>query len=158
MKFLLPYTYETIVSSSDSEALYKRLWNVTEPNGEDEWMPDVEDEQLMFVGKVKQYGFQLSRRVQRANNYLPLMRGHIESTSLGSIVFIRYRLFLWTFSFLVFWSVLTMIFALYFMVYEEVYVNAIVSLLLGVANYVVAVLNFHRQVKVSSKLLRTVLE
>jgi len=121
-------------------------------------MPDVEDEQLMFVGKVKQYGFQLSRRVQRANNYLPLMRGHIESTSLGSIVFIRYRLFLWTFSFLVFWSVLTMIFALYFMVYEEVYVNAIVSLLLGVANYVVAVLNFHRQVKVSSKLLRTVLE
>lgn len=86
------------------------------------------------------------------------MSGRIESSSMGSIVFIKYRLFLWTLSFLIFWSILTSLFALYFFLYERIYINAAFSLLLGIANYVIAVLNFHKQVKLSSHTLHQVLQ
>jgi hypothetical protein len=158
VKSLFPFSQETIVSSYDAEEVYRRLWSVTEPTGDDEWEPDVDKEALRFNGRVENDKFRLSLKVKRANNFLPLMRGRIEATSLGSIVFIHYRLFLWTLSFLIFWSVLTSLFALYFLVYEKIYINAAFSLLLGLANYVIALLNFRKQVRVSSKALREVLE
>lgn len=121
-------------------------------------MPDIEEEALLFNGWVKKETFKLSRKVSRANNFLPLISGRIERSSMGSIVFIRYRLFVWTLSFLIFWSVITSLFALYFFVYERIYLNAIFSLLLGMANYVIALLNFHKQVRLSSRILHEVLE
>ncbi|MDF9800419.1 hypothetical protein OKW21_005682 [Catalinimonas alkaloidigena] len=158
MLALLPLSRETIVSSYEAQQLSERLWNVTEPTRSGEWMPDVRDEALYFNGWVKKEHFKLSRKVSRANNFLPMISGKIESSSMGSIVFIRYRLFMWTLSFLIFWSVLTGVFALYFFIYERIYINAIFSLLLGVANYVIAILNFHKQVKLSSRILHEVLE
>ncbi|MEK6476106.1 hypothetical protein WJR50_01185 [Catalinimonas sp. 4WD22] len=158
MLALLPLSRETIVSSYDARQLSKRLWNVTKPSHREEWMPDVHEDKLLFNGWVKKENFKLSRKVSRANNFLPLISGRIESSSIGSIVLIRYRLFMWTLSFLIFWSVLTGLFALYFFIYERIYINAIFSLLLGVANYVIAVLNFHKQVKLSSRILHEVLE
>lgn len=157
MKKLFPFSQETIVSSYDAEEVYRRLWSVTEPTGDEEWEPDVEEEALLFNGRVEKDKFRLSRKVKKANNFLPLIRGRVEATSLGSIVFIRYRLFLWTLSFLIFWSVLTTLFALYFLVYEKIYINAAISLLVGLANYVIAVLNFRKQVRISSHALREVL-
>lgn len=157
MKNLFPFIQETIVSSYNTEEVYRRLWSVTEPTGDEEWEPDVDEEDLLFNGRVEKGSFRLSRRVKRANNFLPLMRGRVEATSLGSIVFIRYRFFLWTLSFLIFWSVLTTLFALYFLVYEKIYINAAFSLLVGLANYVIALLNFHKQVRISSNALREVL-
>ncbi len=157
MKSLFPFVQETIVLSYWSEEVYRRLWNVTEPDVGEEWEPDVDDEDLLFNGRVEKDRFRLSRKVKRANNFLPLMRGSIEATSMGSIVFIRYRMFIWTLSFLIFWSVLTTLFALYFLIYEKIYINAAFSFLIGLANYVVAVLNFHKQVRISSSALREVL-
>jgi hypothetical protein len=155
---LFPLSRETIVSSYDAEELYHRLWSVTQPTEDKAWMPDVEEDALLFNGKVKKGSFRLSRKVKRANNFLPLIQGRVESTSIGSIVFIRYRFFLWTMSFLIFWSVLTLLFALYFIVYEKIYINAAFSVSLGLANYIIAVLNFRKQVKISSHALREVLE
>jgi len=157
VKRLFPFSQETVVTSFDSEEVYRRLWSVTEPTGDEEWEPDVDEDQLLFNGHVDKNTFRLSRKVKRANNFLPLMRGRVESTSLGSIVFIRYRLFLWTLSFLIFWSILTTLFALYFLIYEKIYINAAFSILLGLANYVIAVLNFRKQVRISSSALREVL-
>lgn len=157
MKSLFPFSQETVVTSYDAEEVYRRLWSVTEPTGDEEWEPDVDEDELLFNGGVEKDTFRLSRKVKRANNFLPLMRGRVESTSLGSIVFIRYRLFLWTLSFLIFWSILTTLFALYFLIYEKIYINAAFSILLGLANYVIAVLNFRKQVRISSSALREVL-
>jgi len=155
---LFPYSRETIVSSYNARELSQRLWKVTQPTREGEWMPDVEDDELLFNGRVKGNEFKLSRKVKRANNFLPLMSGTIESSSMGSIVFIQYKLFIWTLSFLIFWSVLTSLFALYFFVYERIYINAAFSLSVGLANYVIALLNFQRQVKISSRTIKEVLQ
>lgn len=157
MKSLFPFIQETVVSSYNAEEVYRRLWSVTEPDVDEEWEPDVDEEDLLFNGRVDKDRFRLSRKVKRANNFLPLMRGSIEATSMGSIVFIRYRLFIWTLSFLIFWSVLTTLFALYFLIYEKIYINAAFSFLIGLANYVIAVLNFRKQVRISSSALREVL-
>ncbi|WKN33026.1 hypothetical protein PZB74_06670 [Porifericola rhodea] len=158
MLSLFPYSRETIVSSYNARELSQRLWKVTQPTREGEWMPDVEDDELLFNGRVKGNEFKLSRKVKRANNFLPLMSGTIESSSMGSIVFIQYKLFIWTLSFLIFWSVLTSLFALYFFVYERIYINAAFSLSVGLANYVIALLNFQRQVKISSRTIKEVLQ
>lgn len=158
MLALIPLSRETIVSSYDAKKLSQRLWKVTNPDKGERWIPNVREDELLFNGWVKKYRFRLSRKVNRANNFLPLMSGRIESSSMGSIVFIQYRLFVWTLSFLIFWSVLTSLIALYFFVYERIYINAIFSLLLGLANYAVAVLNFHKQVKISSRTLHEVLQ
>jgi hypothetical protein len=155
---LLPLSRETIVSSYDAKKLSQRLWKATNPIKGETWMPDVREDELLFNGWVKSGRFRLSRKVNRANNFLPVINGRIESSSMGSIVFVRYSLFIWTLSFLIFWSVLTSLFALYFFVYEKIYINAIFSLLLGVANYVIAVLNFHKQVRISSQTLHKVLQ
>jgi hypothetical protein len=157
VKSLFPFSQETVVTSYNKTEVYLRLWSVTEPTGDEEWEPDVDEDQLLFNGRVDTDTFRLSRKVKRANNFLPQMRGRVESTSLGSIVFIRYRLFLWTLSFLIFWSILTTLFALYFLIYEKIYINAAFSLSLGLANYVIAVLNFRKQVRISSSALREVL-
>ncbi len=158
MLALLPFSRETIVSSYDAKQLSQRLGKVTKPSKADAWAPEGGEAEKSFNGWVKKGRFKLSRKVNRANNFLPLISGKIESSSMGSIVFIEYKLFVWTLSFLVFWLTLTGLFALYFFVYERIYLNAIFSILLGVANYVIAVLNFHKQVKISSRMLHEVLQ
>lgn len=158
MLVLLPFSRETIVSSHDAKKLSQSLWKVTNPSNRSAWMPDVHENTLLFNGWVKKGRFKLSRKVNRANNFLPMISGKIESSSMGSIVFVRYQLFVWTLSFLIFWSILTGLFALYFFIYERIYVNAFFSLLLGIANYVIALLSFHKEVKNSSQMLHKVLQ
>ncbi len=120
-------------------------------------MPDIPEQDFRFNGWVEEGRFRLSRKIRRANNFLPIMSGRIEATSMGSIVFIRYRLFFSTTVFLVFWSAITLLFALYFFVYEQIYINAAVSLLLGVANYVVTIMNFKKEVRISSLSIQEVI-
>lgn len=156
LKRLFPFVQETIVSSYSAKEVYRRLWVVTLPGRDAEWEPDVDEKDLLFNGRVQKSHFRISLKVKRANNFLPLLRGSIEDTSRGSIVFIRYRLFIWTLSFLIFWSVLTTFFSIYFL-YEKAYVNAAFSLAMGIANYAISLLNFKKQVRVSSHTLRGVL-
>jgi len=153
----VPYRQETIVSSHHAEDLARRLGSVTRAKRTEDWMPAAAEDAMLFNGQVKNRRFTISRKVRRANNFLPLMRGRIEPTSIGSIVFVRYQLFLWTLSFLIFWLVVTCLMAVYFFFYEKIYSYAAISLLLGLTNYAIALLNFNKQVRISSQSLRDVL-
>lgn len=152
--YLLPIARETWVLPYDEEETFKKLWKVSKPVKAEDSIPDVPEHHFLFNGWVRKNRFKLSRRNIRPDNFLPIIDGIIEGTSKGSIVFLRYRMFFATIAFLVFWSIVTMLIALYFYIYEKIYLYAAISFLLGIANYVIAVLNFKKQVKISSRALK----
>lgn len=73
-----------------------------------------DEHSLKFNGWVKEERFRISLRVHRANNYLPLIAGEIESTSGGSILFVDYRLFPTTRMMLLLWTMLLILGSLIF--------------------------------------------
>lgn len=71
---------------------------------------------LLFNGWIKEDRFRISLRVHRANNYIPLVIGQIESTRSGSILLVDYKLFPTTRFLLLFWTIVLLfgsIFATY---------------------------------------------
>ena len=116
-----------------------------------------EQSDFLFNGRIQGSAFRLSRKITRPNNFIPFITGEIESTSQGCLVFVRYRLFTMTGVFLAFWLVVTFGFGAYLVRYEQQYYYAALSVGVGILNYVVALLNFQKQVGVSRELLRKVL-
>lgn len=151
---LLPIERETWVLPYSQDEVFRKLWKVTKPVLPETQIPDVPEHTFLFNGWVKQGRFKLSKKILRADNFLPIIYGEVENTSKGSIVFVRYQLFFATIVFLAFWSVVTVLFAVYFYIYEKLYLYSGISMAVGMANYLIAVLNFKKQVELSSKLLR----
>lgn len=154
---LLPLKNETLVLPIAAEDVEKKLWNTVFPVKAGEPMPDKMDELFLFNGWVKSRKFKISRRLKSPENFLPLMKGTIEETSLGSLLFIRYSLFFSSNVFLIFWSVITLFLTFFFIYFYGILLYAIIAFVLGVGNYVVALANFNIQVKKSRELLENVL-
>lgn len=149
--YLLPIKRETLVLPYEQEEVFRKLWKVSRPVRAKDPLPDVPEASFLFNGWVKKNQFKISRKIARPDNFLPVIAGTIEGTSKGSIVFLRYRMFFATIVFLIFWSFVTTLIALYFYFFEKIYLYATISFLLGILNYVIAVLNFKKQVKISSR-------
>ena len=151
-----PTEQETLVLPVSAREVVRRLQKATQPPSTQQLSVLADPSAFLFNGQVKKHSFRLSRKIARPNNFLPFIAGSIEPTSQGCLLFVRYRLFSMTILFLVFWSVVTTGFALYLAVYEQLYHYAALSVGVGVANYVIAVLNFRKQVVISRRLLREV--
>ena len=143
--------------SLPARAVTRRLDAVTQRPEAQERLPTASDKSLVFNGRVEERSFRLSRKITRPNNFLPFITGEVEATSHGCLLFIRYRLFTMTIAFLVFWLLVTFGFGVYLARYEQLYHYAALSVGVGVVNYVVALLNFKKQVAISRRLLREVL-
>jgi hypothetical protein len=99
---LLPSDHETIVLPQTADSVFTKIYWATS----DRPFLQPDEQKLMFNGWVKESRFRISLRVQRANNYLPLVAGTIEPTSSGCILFVDYRLFPTTRLMLVLWTIL----------------------------------------------------
>ncbi len=152
--YLLPRNRETIVLPFSAREVYERIWKSVKPIEEGFLTFDDPDTQFLFNGWVKQDKFSISLKIARPQNFLPVITGTIEETSTGSIIFVKYRMFPVSKAFLLFWSVITLLIALFFG-YVDRYVFAAVSVCLGVSNYAVAAANFSIQVRRSSRVLRS---
>ncbi len=152
--YLFPTEREILVLPYTKEEIFKKLWKVSKPVKSADLIPDVPEQNFLFNGWVKENHFRLSRKILRPDNFLPIIDGRIEGTSKGSIIFLKYRMFFATITFLVFWSVVTLLIAFYFYLFEKIYLYAALSLLIGVMNYVIALLNFKKQVRISSRILQ----
>lgn len=152
--YLLPRKRETIVLPFPGQEVYERIWKSVKPIKGEVFMFDEPDQQFLFNGWVKRDKFSISLKVARPQNFLPVIRGKIEETSSGSIIFVKYRMFPTSSGFLIFWMIITLLMAIFFG-YIERYVFAGISLALGVSNYAVAVANFRIQVRRSSRVLRS---
>lgn len=154
---LFPLKSETLVLPYSAEEVEKKLWHAVFPVKAGETMPDKIDELFLFNGWVKNRKFKISRRINSPENFLPLMKGNIEETSLGSLLFVRFSLFFSSIFFLVFWSVVTLFLTFFFIYFYDVALYGAIAFFLGIGNYAVTVANFNIQVKKSREVLNKVL-
>ena len=146
----IPRKRETVVLPIKTDEVLIRLAAVTRAVS---LLTKKGETQYLFNGALSKGGFSISRLVDYPNNYIPLIKGRFEDSSRGCILFLRYDLFFSSMMFLVFWSALSILMSLFlfFMALENTY--ALISLGGGVANYMVTLLNFKKQVRQSRQLL-----
>lgn len=147
---LLPYDSETLVSVLSKEEVLGHLNRVTrEVNFLDQRTQARGD--IIFNGIVGRKGFRISKVVDRADTFLPLILGKVESTPRGSIIFINYRLFPGALFFLAFWSIILLAFTAFYSFLIPNYGYATLCFSLALVNYIIAMYFFNRQVKFSRK-------
>ena len=152
-----PNEQETLVLPLSAREVTRRLRQVTQPSVAQEGPLQTDPSTFLFNGQVEKHSFRLSQKIARPNNFLPFIIGTLEPTSQGCLLFVQYRLFTMTLAFLVFWLVVSFGFGWYLAWYERLYHYAALSVGVGLVNYMVALLNFRKQVGISRRLLRQVL-
>lgn len=154
---LLPLHQETFVLPFNGQETIWRLKQVIRPLDKDVAYPEEAEAKFLFNGWIEENRFRISRKIRYPENFLPLMIGRIETTSVGSILFIRYRLFSSAAMFLVFWTVISLLLGLFFLLFHQEYLYAAVAFGLGMGNYFIATKNFHIQIRSSRKALNEAL-
>jgi hypothetical protein len=97
--YLFPLQRETIVVPHHKVEIVQRVVDEIEA-------PLRKGVQRNLTGWVENSDFQLTVRLRRQHLFMPLINGRIESTSKGSIVFLRYTLFPATRFLLLFWTII----------------------------------------------------
>lgn len=117
-----------------------------------------EDKGFLFNGNIKRNTFSISLVIYKADSFLPLIKGKIESTPMGSILFLSYSLFPSSAFFLGFWTIVTLCLALFFGFIASQYLYALISIAVGILNYSFAWTHFNRKIKSSQKIFHELLE
>jgi hypothetical protein len=154
----LPLENETLILPYPAEEVFQRIRQVT--NTLEPYLPlsAQQEEKAQFNGVIKSDGFRLSRKLNRPNSFLPMIIGRVAPTSKGCIVFLSFKMFPATLLFIGFWSVITLLIALYFILYEQLYWYGVIAILIGIANYTISLLSFQKQVLISSRLMKYTLQ
>lgn len=150
MAFLLPEKNITLVlpyaSQKVEDAILKKTLSadITIPQR-------IEDpnEGFWFRGDIEEKKFVLSIKNDSFHSYTPMIKGSIESTSNGSIVFLQYKLFKTTKLFMLIWSALTLFLTLLFSFGIPETHLALTCIALLIANHIVATVSFQKQVKIT---------
>ncbi|MDN5203968.1 hypothetical protein QQ008_21435 [Fulvivirgaceae bacterium BMA10] len=150
---MIPIQQETLVLAITVENAVSRLKRVIESRN----ISINEEHDYLFNGWIENGEFSISRKIKAPQNFLPLVKGSIEETSSGAIIFVQYKLFQSTRFFLIFWSFITALIFLFFLIVINQYVYALLSLSLGLFNYVIAWLSFRQQIKKTRTLIHQVL-
>ncbi len=148
--YYLPFSTETMVLPFGMNEVRNRLKAATlSVNKAD----DVEEQKInpdhtiLFNGRIVDNKFTVSLKIKHPQNFLPLVKGNIEPTTFGSIVFLKYKLFFSTNLFLIFWSILSFLLTLFFLIAYHKHLYAFLCLLFGISNYLITMANFNKQVK-----------
>lgn len=152
-----PSQSEVLVSSLSKEVVLANLQEVTKQVNYLDY--DLkQDQEFQFNGKIEKDQFHISLLIQKADSFLPLIKGKIEDTPMGCILFLTYRLFPSSTFFLGFWSLVTLGLTLFFGLVQQQTVYAILSLSFGIFNYLFAWLHFKRKIKISQDIFHQLLD
>ncbi|MTI31854.1 hypothetical protein [Xanthovirga aplysinae] len=149
----LPVWWETIVLPQQADEIKYRIWRVTKSVRPELKWPNVQEKSFLFNGWIEDKHFRISRILTYPNNYIPLIIGEIEETSTGCIVFLKYKLFFFTRFFLIFWTIVTLLLSLFFLLFIRNNLYAFLSILTGGFNYLIVIINFNIQIDKSRKVL-----
>ncbi|MDH5368101.1 MAG: hypothetical protein OEW67_14035 [Cyclobacteriaceae bacterium] len=151
----IPKKTETLVLPNSSRELLDRLDEIVYTT-ENKLDRANEEDHHLFIGTIEESAFVISLKLNKVDNFIPLINGDIENTSKGSIVFLKYTLFKSTRMFLVFWTVLIFLLSFMLIVFQDKVWYGSLALLVSLANYIVTIVNFRRKVKVSREYLMKV--
>lgn len=151
-----PKHSEVLVSALKKEEVLERLDVVTrDPNFLD--YESRNESGYQFNGTLGIESFTISLVITKADSFLPLIKGKLEDTPSGSILFLDYTLFPGSVFFLGFWSSVTILLFFFFGFMADKPGFALISLFVGIGNYVFAWKHFMRKIKVSQKIFHELL-
>ncbi|MCB0486974.1 MAG: hypothetical protein KDC99_00765 [Cyclobacteriaceae bacterium] len=151
---ILPYFQETVISTQSSEYIISKIDAVTSSKL---LLQNQNDPAHFFTGWVREGRFRISLKINRPNNYLPLVIGNIEPTSNGCIVFLSYTLFPTTKIFLIFWNLFVLIVCITASYQYKTFLYGALGVLLIVFIQWIAWSNFNLQLKRTRELLINIL-
>ncbi len=152
---VFPKYSEVLVSSLSPEEVVGKIRSATHKvNSQEPWEAG---HKHLFNGRVGTENFRLSLKINRADNFLPLISGRIEPVSSGCILFLNYSLFPASVLFLAFWGIVTLLAAVFLILYENNFFYALVSLFIGVGNFVFAHYYFKTKLKHSQLIFHQML-
>lgn len=141
-----PYKRETIVSSLSEKELMTRLDLITSPPVRSK---KYLDQKASFIGTLDKNHFRISPKVNAPENFLPIIEGTIDTTSMGCIIFLKFKLFFSSMMFLTFWSGITLLVGAFFIFIIHQTNLGLLSISAGLINYFFTVYFFSRKVKES---------
>ena len=149
---LIPDKRETIVLPFEAEEVERQLITFVKPL-KNMGAPAIEKKsgKFFFNGYVKGRKFSISRVIKIPQNFLPLIVGKIEATSMGCIIFIHYRLFNSPILFMSIWIGICIFIAIAFAFVLGKTNYSILALLFAAINYIVALKNFSLQLRRSKE-------
>ncbi len=150
---LLPSHDETLVLPLSAEEVFAKFSSVTRND-----LAAVQDKSILFSGWVKADRFRVSVKINRPNNFLALIKGRIESTSSGSLVFLEYQLFPTTRLLVTFWLLFTLLFTAIVSFQFSSYFYLFSGLAVGVGIYLITWSNFKIQRNIAREILLRILE
>lgn len=162
MPSFLPYRNVTIVSSLSPEEISHKLESCIRPR--EEALPYTMRSEVTFLGRrrhnpydfegwVKKQRFYIYKTSDYPEHFTPLVIGKIEETSLGSIIFIHYRLMSGTLFFTILASVIFLIVGIVFLFLQKNILSFGLTLLFFLGSYLVMLLNFQQKLKITQNLL-----
>ncbi len=107
-------------------------------------------------GEISDSGFTISSLPKQPNEYTPEIIGTIEKASGGMKLFVIFRLSSASKKGLSIWTVFTTAFAVFFMINGQAYIYSLISLGLGIVNYILALEKFKLQTRRRSNLLKKI--
>jgi len=149
---LVPDKRETVVLPFEAKEVERQLITFVKPV-KNMGAPAIDKKpgKYFFNGYIKRGKFRISKVIKIPQNFLPLIVGKIESTSLGCIIFIHYRLFNSTILFMGLWIGICIFMAIVFAFVLGKTGYCILALLFAAINYLVAIKNFSLQLRRSKE-------
>jgi hypothetical protein len=139
---LIPFFSETLVLKGDCAETIECIENNTRHKGD-----GLEEGSRLFRGIVDDRGFRISLDIREHVNFLPLISGRLENTSSGCLLFLNYQMLWGSLVMVGFWSIIAILFTLFFIFVHNEPVYGWIALIIGLGNYVVTLLSFNRMVK-----------
>jgi hypothetical protein len=137
-----PKGYNVLVSSLSIAEIQVRLLRCTKPQGEKR-LPD-DAQKYLFLGNVHFQHFELVRTLWQPNSFLVIAQGHLEETSSGTLIWLRYRIFRSTFWTIVLGLLLGIFVGTWFL-WGQIWWNAFISYLLSFVHLFFSLENIRRQ-------------
>ncbi|NJN24501.1 MAG: hypothetical protein HC819_00120 [Cyclobacteriaceae bacterium] len=155
MAFFFPHATETRLLTLDEDQLFQKLKRHIKPVDREKL--DLESADHLFIGTWSATGFCISLKLKIANNFVPLIHGDFVSGAEGILVRLRYGFFPATKKLLLFWTVLTLLITLFFIVVHQAWLYGAISAAFCVVNYILSRENFKIQVRKSKRMLQKML-
>lgn len=166
MPQILPFQQITLVSSLSRQEIEQRLGKQTRSNqeilqleqsGKIGYLVRRSTQDFVFRGLIREGCFYLIPYRPYPEHFQPRLVGHIEETSLGSIIFLRFKLLAGTVFFAALSALIFLIVAAVFLFLQKNVWTALITLLLFAGSYAVMLLNFQQKARIAQQLFNEVI-
>ena len=150
MKFY-PSHQETRLVSYDRNGLIERFHASIKSIKDKQEKED--REKFLFNGQWTDQEFFISIILKISNNFVPIIHGKYMDSDEGTLIQISYNFFPATKKLLMFWTILTLLITLFFIVLYQAWLYGAISFGFCLVNYILSVENFKMQVRKSKRML-----